>query len=234
MPNLSYIILIAFNIKKGSFVITTIGNTKGGVGKSTIAIELAIELCLLGRKVWLVDADRQRTAQKAITARTDNDQLLGIACDSYIDGKTLLSQVRLKMDQYDEVIIDAGGRDSSALRAAMGISDRLIVPVAPRSFELWALEDMAELVDAVKDINDRLRVYSFLNMAETSLMSADNRVAIDMIGEFSQFEYLPTMLKDRKMFSSAAGAGMSVTEMRPKDPKAVRELQGLIKAVFDI
>jgi chromosome partitioning protein len=215
-------------------MITTVGFTKGGVGKTTAAIEIAAELSLSGRRVWLVDADRQRTAQKAIGVRADNEQLAGISCDSYIEGKDLLSQVSLKKDLYDEIIIDAGGRDSSALRAAMGISDRLLIPVAPRSFELWALEDMAELVDIVRDVNEGLKVFAFLNMAETSPMSTDNRVAVDMIREFGQFEYLPTMLKARKVFSSAAGAGMSVTEMRPKDPKAVFELKALIKTVFNI
>lgn len=213
-------------------MILTVGATKGGVGKTATAVGLAIERMLSGRKVWLVDADRQRTAQKAITLRSDFDYLQPLACDNYVDGKTLVAQVRLQMDRYDDIIIDAGGRDSTALRAALGISDALLMPVAPRNFELWAVEDTAELVDEVRSINPELKAWAFLNMAEPSLQSADNRVAVDIIREYEQFDYLSTKLIARKMFSNASGAGMGVSEMRPKDPKAVREMRALLASVF--
>ena len=48
-------------------MIITVGNTKGGVGKTTIALNLAIARALQGRDVWLIDGDRQGTAQTAIT-----------------------------------------------------------------------------------------------------------------------------------------------------------------------
>jgi chromosome partitioning protein len=54
-------------------MILTIGNTKGGVGKTTIAVNLAIARALSGRDVWLVDGDGQRTAQLAINARAEAD-----------------------------------------------------------------------------------------------------------------------------------------------------------------
>ena len=40
-------------------MIVTVGNTKGGVGKTTIAVNLAIARALAGRDVWLIDGDRQ-------------------------------------------------------------------------------------------------------------------------------------------------------------------------------
>ena len=54
-------------------MIITVGNTKGGVGKTTIALNLAIALKLDGHDVWLVDADRQKTAQIAIDVRASNN-----------------------------------------------------------------------------------------------------------------------------------------------------------------
>jgi hypothetical protein len=81
-------------------VIVTVGNTKGGVGKTTLAVQLALARALAGRDVLVVDGDRQA-------------------------GK------------YDDVMIDAGGRDSTALRAALSLSDLLIVPFLPRSVDVW-------------------------------------------------------------------------------------------------
>ena len=50
-------------------MIVTVGNTKGGVGKTTLAVNLAIARALAGREVWLIDGDRQGTAQTAISIR---------------------------------------------------------------------------------------------------------------------------------------------------------------------
>ncbi|WP_294253573.1 ParA family protein [Propionivibrio sp.] len=52
-------------------MIVTVGNTKGGVGKTTIAVNLAIARALAGRDVWLIDGDRQGTAQTSISLRAE-------------------------------------------------------------------------------------------------------------------------------------------------------------------
>jgi chromosome partitioning protein len=53
-------------------MIVTVGNTKGGVGKTTLALNLAVARALQGRDVWLIDGDRQGTAQTAITIRAES------------------------------------------------------------------------------------------------------------------------------------------------------------------
>jgi Mrp family chromosome partitioning ATPase len=55
----------------GAIMIITVGNTKGGVGKTTLAVQLAIARALAGRDVWLIDGDRQGTAAAAIAARAE-------------------------------------------------------------------------------------------------------------------------------------------------------------------
>ena len=116
-------------------MIITVGNTKGGVGKTTLAVNLAIARALTGRDVWLIDGDRQGTAQAAISIRAEAGHTPGIACATYPDGPTLRAQVQQQASKFDEVIIDAGGRDSTALRAALVLSDVLLVPFQPRSYE---------------------------------------------------------------------------------------------------
>ena len=61
-------------------MILTVGNTKGGVGKTTLAVQLAIARALAGREVWLIDGDRQGTAAAAIAARAEAGRQPGIAC----------------------------------------------------------------------------------------------------------------------------------------------------------
>lgn len=138
------------NILWGANVIITVGNTKGGVGKTTLAVQLAIARALAGRDVWLIDGDRQGTAAAAIAARAEGGRQPGIACAQYADGPALRGQVQQQRNKWQDIIIDAGGRDSTALRAALILSDVLLVPFAPRSYDVWALDDMAALVDEAR------------------------------------------------------------------------------------
>ncbi len=110
-------------------MIVTVGNTKGGVGKTTLSLNLAIARALAGRDVWLIDGDRQGTAQTAITVRSEAGRSPQIACAQYSDGSTLRAQVQQVGPKFEDIVIDAGGRDSTALRAALVLSDVLVVLV---------------------------------------------------------------------------------------------------------
>ena len=81
-------------------MILTVGNTKGGVGKTTLAVQIALARALAGRDVWLVDGDRQGTALTAITLRADSGAMPAIACSHYSDGPALRSQVLRQSEKY--------------------------------------------------------------------------------------------------------------------------------------
>ena len=213
-------------------MIVTVGNTKGGVGKTTLAVNLAIAQALTGRDVWLIDGDRQGTAQTAISIRAEAGHIPGIACASYPDGPILRAQVQQQASKFDDIIIDAGGRDSTALRAALVLSDVLLVPFQPRSYDVWALNDIALLVDEARSVRDGLRAFAVLNCADPGEHSTDNADAAAAVADVPQFEYLTTPLRRRKAFANAAGQGLSVLEIKPQDTKAADELKSLIMGLF--
>lgn len=213
-------------------MIVTVGNTKGGVGKTTLAVNLAIARALAGRDVWLIDADRQGTAQTAISIRADASHIPGIACASYPDGPTLRAQITQQQSKFQDIIIDAGGRDSTALRAALGLSDVIVVPFQPRSYDVWALNDIAALVDEARSVRDNLRAVAVLNCADPGEHSTDNTEAAAAVADVPQFEYLATPIRRRKAFANAAGAGLSVLEFKPHDKKAMAEMNALVSALF--
>lgn len=213
-------------------MIVTIGNTKGGVGKTTLAVNVAIARALAGRDVWLIDGDRQGTAQTAISIRAEAGHTPGVACATYPDGPTLRSQVQQQAGKFEDIVIDAGGRDSTALRAALVLSDVLLVPFQPRSYDVWALSDIAALVDEARSVRDGLRVYAVLNCADPGESSTDNAEAAEAVAGVPQFEYLPLPVRRRKAFANAAGQGLSVLELKPLDKKAVDELNSLVNALF--
>lgn len=213
-------------------MIIAIGNTKGGVGKTTLAVQIAVSRARQGRDVWLIDGDRQGTAAAAIAARAEAGKAPGIACAQYPDGPTLRAQVQQQAGKWDDIIIDVGGRDSTALRAALVLADVLLVPFAPRSYDVWALDDMAALVDEARSVRDGLRALAVMNQADPGEQSTDNADAAAAVSEVKQFDYLATPIRRRKAFSNAGGAGLAVAELTPRDPKAIAEIDTLMNALF--
>jgi chromosome partitioning protein len=214
-------------------MILAVGNTKGGVGKTTVAINLAIARALAGKDVWLIDGDSQGTAQTAIRIRFDAGKTPGIACSAYPDGAILRAQVKQQKNKFEDIVIDVGARDSTALRAALMLTDILLVPFQPRSFDVWALSDITSLIKEINGMRDGLRCYAILNMADPT-NTADNIEAAETVNDFPQLTYLSTALRRRKSFANAAGAGMCVYELntRDRDAKANDELKALYSALF--
>jgi chromosome partitioning protein len=210
-------------------MIVTVGNIKGGVGKTTLAINLAIVQATAGRDVLLVDGDEQRTALTFTELRTDLLGTPGYTAVS-LQGAALRTQVRQMATKYDEIVIDVGGRDTGSLRAALTISHTLIIPVQPRSFDIWAVDQVAVLVREAREINSELRALIVLNAADAQ--GRDNEDAASVLCEVEGLELLDMSIGRRKAFPNAAAAGRAVTEHTPKDPKAIEELSALIDLLY--
>lgn len=210
-------------------MILSVGNIKGGVGKTTLAVNLAILRANAGRDVLLVDGDEQRTALTFTDLRSEQMGQPGYTAVS-LQGAALRTQVRQLASKYDDIIIDVGGRDTGSLRAALTITDTLLVPVQPRSFDIWAVDQMAELVAEAREINDHLRALIVLNAADAQ--GHDNEDAAQALNEIQGLEMLNAVIGRRKAFPNAAASGRAVTEYTPRDPKAVEELCNLLDIVY--
>jgi chromosome partitioning protein len=210
-------------------VILTVGSTKGGAGKTTVAINLAILRTLEGRDVLLVDGDDQGTASLFSQLRAERIGKCGYTAVS-LHGAAVRTQVRQLSPKYDDIVIDVGGRDTGSLRAALTVSDVLLVPVQPRTFDVWALEQVADLVKEAREINPALRAVAFLNGADAQ--GHDNTDAREVMTEVTGIETTDSALVRRKAYPNAASIGRGILEMQVQDPKAVQELTTLAKVVF--
>lgn len=210
--------------------IITVGSTKGGVGKTTLALNIAIARALQGRDVWLIDADRQGTASTALAIRGEAGKLPAIATAHYPEGGALRTQLQHQRGKFQDIIIDAGGRDSTALRAALVLSDLILVPFQPRSIDVWAVADIAALIKEARAVRDGLEAFAVLNLADSQ--GTDNVEAAEALADYPEIQYLNTPIKRRKSIANAAGSGMSVLEYQPTDVKANAELNALLEAIY--
>ena len=211
-------------------IISTL-NTKGGVGKSTIALNLAVMRAMSGKDVLLIDGDRQATTMQAIAQRSNLGAMPPVAVAHYTDGSLLRAQALQAKSKYDDILIDAGGRDSTALRAALMISDVVLIPFQPRSFDVWGVGDMAELVKEAHSMREGLRAFAVLSVADSR--GNDNQAAAAAISELDGIQYLDTPIGRRKSLADAAGSGLSVVEWKPRDKKANTEMTNLFNIIFN-
>ena len=117
-------------------MIIVVGGQKGGVGKTTIAINLAFESMMKNKNTLLVDADPQESCAKWHTWRKesqlDTTKLYQLKGDVY---DPLLDQSEL----YDLIVVDTGGVDAIEMRSAILAADILVTPVRPGQFDIETL-----------------------------------------------------------------------------------------------
>ena len=148
--------------RKDMSMILTVGGIKGGSGKSQMSTNLTVIRALSGKKVLLVDGDEQGSAGDW----TDHREALGL--------KTPWTTIRLRANavrtevlklagNYDDIIIDCGGRDTASLRAALTITDTFLVPCQPKSFDIWTIDKVSNLIQEAQSLNTKLIAYCFIN-----------------------------------------------------------------------
>ena len=215
----------------GKKMIIVIGGIKGGSGKTTLATNLVVIRALSGKKVLLVDADEQRSASDWAEHR----ESLGISTPwttIQLTGASVRSQLQRMQNDYDEIIVDTGGRDTTSQRASLTIADVLIAPFQPRSLDIWTLGKLSSLLEEVRVVNPKLKAFAVINRADPQ--GTDNHDAMQLIKEAEHIKCIPITIGQRKAFANAASEGLGVVELKSHDKKAVLEINNLCDSLYDI
>lgn len=125
--------------------IITVAQQKGGSGKTTLAVNLAVTLLRRGHSVALLDTDPQGSLGRWFIERLERkgeDDGLEFSTSSAW-GASYESE-KLKK-RFDYVIIDTPPKIDSDLRPALRVADLVVVPVATSHVDLWATEGVLDL-----------------------------------------------------------------------------------------
>ena len=212
-------------------MIVLIGGEKGGTGKTTLATNLAARRSSEGATVMLVDTDKQGSASYWAAIREEAGELPRVSCVQ-VFGKSVTAQVSDLAEHYEEIIIDAGGRDSTELRSAMVVADRLFIPVQASQFDVWTIERMDELVGQAQGINAALEAAVVINRASPHPQVHESEEARDILEEHENLQFSGVVVHDRIAFRRAASEGVSVWEMETPDAKACAEIDALYNAIY--
>lgn len=193
--------------------IFVVANRKGGVGKTTTAVNLTVALSTKG-KVLLIDADDQKSAFTWFDYREAND----FDC-IYLQGD-LIAEVEKLKEKYDHIVIDVAGRDSVEFRSALLVADKLFIPTQTSQTDIDVLPYVADLVKTAKAMNEKLQPYIFINRASTNPQSTEVTDTVNYLSSnFPQFMLMKTILRERKPFRDAMAASKSVLELNANKAK---------------
>jgi chromosome partitioning protein len=206
------------------------GGIKGGSGKTTLATNVTVMRALEGKKVLLVDADEQGSSSDWAEHR----ESLGIETPwttIKLAGSSVRTQLLKMKNDYDEIIVDVGGRDTTSQRAALTIADILIAPFQPRSLDVWTIGKLGSLLDEVKAVNPKLQAFTVVNRADSQ--GSDNDSALEILRESENVKCLPILICQRKTFANAAAEGKGIVELKIQDKKAISEIKSLCDLIFE-
>jgi chromosome partitioning protein len=206
---------------------------KGGVGKSTLAVQVARERAARGREVLLIETDRQQSAAMWAAIRVNANIEPAIPCISLF-GDGLAAQIRAQMTKYDDIVIDTRGSEATNVEMyqAMTVAHTMITPIRTSLFDSATTTAMDKLVELARGFNPDLKAFILVNGVSTNAKSQRERKIREALEGLSHYNgILKTRVSNRQVFELVAEEGRAVTEFG-RDKKAIAELASLSAEVW--
>lgn len=210
-------------------MIILVGSSKGGVGKSTVAVNLAAWIALHDGSVVLVDTDVQRHASDWAhdRARLFPTHPRVVLAQAY--GKNVPGILREQRSHYKYVVVDAGGRDSQELRFAARVADVMVSPTVAALFDLKGMRDTAQVIDEAGSFRgEPLAAFAFLNKVPgDKRLQGDQERAREALATWPQVRTLKATLGVRRPFLLSIEDGRAAFEIEMSRSPAGDELAAL-------
>jgi chromosome partitioning protein len=206
-------------------MIIVIANSKGGVGKSTVAVHLAAWLHEQGHSVILADCDSQQSSSEWI--REAAPQVRAVRLDKPND---ILNELPILNQDADFVVADGPGSQTETSRALLLRADLAIVPCKASMLEVRALAKATEVLRQAQDI----RAGQPKAVIVLSMVGKNYRLTKDM-KEAAAALHLPmasTPLILRQIFADAPGQGAVVAKLGSRAREAAQEVDKLFSEIL--
>ena len=191
--------------------IFTIGHSKGGVGKSTLAWNLAHALLEDKNKVTIIDLDFQQTLF-FINCLCENPKI------EVLQPQSPSELLEIIANNTGYLIIDCGGFDSDINRVALSRANKILVPISESTTEIIGFKTFEAILDEI-DATSINMILNNIHPLQKDFTAIENAVKNNNV------KLLKTIVRQRKTYKTVLADGKSVFESN--DLKAIEEMRGL-------
>ena len=200
-------------------------NQKGGVGKTTLSVNLAACLARTGARVLLIDADPQGSALDWAAAR-QSEPLFSVVG---FPRATIHKEIAQLGQGYEHIIIDGPPRVTDLARSAIMASDIVVIPVPPSPYDIWAAEEVVKLITEARVYKENIKSVFVVNRKITN--TAIGRDVRDALAAYP-VHVLNASVAQRVVFAEAAAQGQAIFEIDPAGP-AVAEMEAVAAELME-
>ncbi len=193
-------------------------NQKGGVGKTTSAINIAASLKRRNYKIGFVDADPQGSAMHWHSVEDNNAFEVLHHPEPFSK-----SEIDELSQNYDYLVIDAPPAFGDITKSILAVTDLSIIPLSPSSLDIWSCKGTLEMVDEAREENPDLDVKLLINRKIPG--TRVGREVRDSLAVFDM-DILDSELCQRVAYIDAMTSGVSVMQYAPIS-KAADEVESL-------
>ena len=189
-------------------------NQKGGVGKTTLSVNLAASVACAGARVLLIDADPQGSALDWAAAREGKPLFSVIG----LPRPTIHKEISQLVKGYDHVVIDGPPRITDLARSAIMASDVVLIPVQPSPYDIWAADEVVKLIEEARTYKNGLKAVFVVNRK-----IANTAIGRDVSEALTVYPVpvLVASITQRVIFAEAVAQGKAVHEIDATGPASV-------------
>jgi chromosome partitioning protein len=205
-------------------MVISVCNQKGGSGKSTMAVNLAVCFAASGKRTLLIDADPQQTA---LAWKVDRPERLPPVQVIGLPAPNLHKEIDAFQSAYEIIVIDGGGRITATARAACVVADFIIIPTRPSKPDLLSIRDF--LLTIIEEIRTLRPIAGGIVINQMQTGTTVGKAALEEIYRLG-YPVFETIIHSRVAYQEAIAAGMSVIEYAGHS-KAAQEMEAFFQEV---
>lgn len=214
--------------------VITFAHPKGGVGKSMLAFNYSAYLLKKRKKFCIIDLDGQHSITNFNNIRKEYN-LPSFDIKHFNESSSLIDFIQ--NNNYDFIVIDTGGFDSSLNRVVLALSDVIITPVSDSPVETLRLFDFNNniLSDIAREMKiDELKAHIVLNRIHSSVKNIE--AIKEPYKECKNFTFLQSVIRDRARYKFSISGGNSIFEESKSDidERAIEEIKNLFKEIDNL